>query len=182
MSRRPARLIEQGRGGRCDGIARDGAPSRSRGPPCPPGLAAFQSIQIALSALDRLEVRGRDSAGLHVMVTDHGLDLTDPTISRLLDARATDPLFTSGAVRAPGGHLSFVYKTAAEIGELGDNTARSAQIRRHPAARCGRHRQRDRSGLLAGRASHHLRPRAPAEPRGGRRGAVLAVRDGSTAT
>jgi glutamine---fructose-6-phosphate transaminase (isomerizing) len=99
--------------------------------PCgPAALAAFHSIQIALSALDRLEVRGRDSAGLHVMVTDHGLDLSDPTISRLLDARATDPLFTTGAVRAPGGHLSFVYKTAAEIGELGDNTARiRAQIR-----------------------------------------------------
>jgi len=25
-------------------------------------------------------------------------------------------------VRTPGGHLSFVYKAAAEIGELGDNT------------------------------------------------------------
>ncbi len=99
--------------------------------PCgPAALAAFHSIQIALSALDRLEVRGRDSAGLHVMVTNHGLDLSDPTISRLIDARATDPLFTTGAVRAPGGHLSFVYKTAAEIGELGDNTARiRAQIR-----------------------------------------------------
>ena len=33
------------------------------------------SIQQALSALDRLEVRGRDSAGLHVLVRDHGLDL-----------------------------------------------------------------------------------------------------------
>ncbi len=64
------------------------------------------------------------------MVTGHGLDLSDPTIARLIDARATDPLFTTGAVRAPGGHLSFVYKTAAEIGELGDNTARiRAQIR-----------------------------------------------------
>ena len=49
---------------------------------------------------DRLEVRGRDSAGLHVMVTDHGLDLSDPTISGLIGARATDPLFTTGAVRA----------------------------------------------------------------------------------
>jgi glucosamine--fructose-6-phosphate aminotransferase (isomerizing) len=33
-------------------------------------------------------------------------------------------------VRAPSGHLSFVYKAAAEIGELGDNTqALRAQIR-----------------------------------------------------
>src|SRR5205085_4652371 len=33
-----------------------------------------------------------------------------------------DPLFTSMAVRTPEGHLSFVYKAAAEIGELGANT------------------------------------------------------------
>ena len=44
--------------------------------------------------------------------------------------RRADPLFTAGAVRVADGHLAFVYKTAAEIGELGDNTARlRAQIR-----------------------------------------------------
>jgi glucosamine--fructose-6-phosphate aminotransferase (isomerizing) len=91
---------------------------------------AFHAIQVALSALDRLEVRGRDSAGLHVLVTGHGLDLTDPTIAEMLAARTADPLFGSGSVRTPDGHLAFVYKTAAEIGELGDNTARlRAQIR-----------------------------------------------------
>jgi glucosamine--fructose-6-phosphate aminotransferase (isomerizing) len=91
---------------------------------------AFHAIQVALSALDRLEVRGRDSAGLHVLVTGHGLDLTDPTIAGMLAARTADPLFGSGSVRTPNGHLAFVYKTAAEIGELGDNTARlRAQIR-----------------------------------------------------
>ena len=42
-------------------------------------------IQQALSALDRLEVRGRDSAGLHLLVTDHGLDLDVP--QRGVDAR-----------------------------------------------------------------------------------------------
>ena len=36
---------------------------------------------------------------------------------------ARDHLFRSNAVRTPEGHLSFVYKAAAEIGELGDNTA-----------------------------------------------------------
>ena len=91
-----------------------------------PGLAAveaFASIQTALSALDRLEVRGRDSAGLHVLVTGHGLDLDDPKVARLLAARQ-DRLFTSRAVRAPHGHLSFVYKAASEVGELGDNGRR----------------------------------------------------------
>src|SRR6266536_1835280 len=85
-------------------------------------IEAFTSVQISLSALDRLEVRGRDSAGLHVLVHDHGLDVDDPAIARLLDER-NDPLFGSRAVRNVGGCLSFVYKAAAEIGELGDNTA-----------------------------------------------------------
>jgi glucosamine--fructose-6-phosphate aminotransferase (isomerizing) len=81
------------------------------------------SIQQALSALDRLEVRGRDSAGLMVLVRDHGLDLEDPAVARLVAARQDDHLFRSNAVRTPEGHLAFVYKAAAEIGELGDNTA-----------------------------------------------------------
>ena len=73
--------------------------------------------------------------GLHVLVTGHGLDLDDPTIARLIAARSADPLFTSGSVRVADGHLAFVYKTAAEIGELGDNTARlRAQIARRRAA------------------------------------------------
>ena len=83
---------------------------------------AFWAVQVALSALDRLEVRGRDSAGLHLLVSGHGLDLHSPQIQALLGARTTDPLFMSLAVRAPLGQLSFVYKAAAEIGELGDNT------------------------------------------------------------
>jgi glucosamine--fructose-6-phosphate aminotransferase (isomerizing) len=87
-------------------------------------VRGFHSIQIALSALDRLEVRGRDSAGLHVLVTGHGLDLADRTVADMIAARADDPLFGARSVRTPNGNLAFVYKTAAEIGELGDNTAR----------------------------------------------------------
>ena len=44
----------------------------------PAAIEAFTSVQQALSALDRLEVRGRDSAGLHLLVSGHGLDLTAP--------------------------------------------------------------------------------------------------------
>jgi glutamine---fructose-6-phosphate transaminase (isomerizing) len=83
---------------------------------------AYTSIQQALSAIDRLEVRGRDSAGLHVLVRDHGLDVDSPAVARLMRGRASDPLFRSGTVRVVDGCLSFVYKAAAEIGELGDNT------------------------------------------------------------
>ena len=87
-------------------------------------VETYASIQIALSALDRLEVRGRDSAGLSVLVDGHGLDLADPTVARIIGERR-DPLFASGAVRSsePGGQIAFVYKVAEEIGELGDNTA-----------------------------------------------------------
>ena len=85
-------------------------------------IEAFTSVQLALSAIDRLEVRGRDSAGLHVLVTGHGLDLTSPAVATQLAARTADPLFGSTSVRVAGDSLGFVYKAAAEIGELGDNT------------------------------------------------------------
>jgi glucosamine--fructose-6-phosphate aminotransferase (isomerizing) len=91
--------------------------------PSDAAIAGFASVQAALSAIDRLEVRGRDSAGLMLLVHGHDLDLSDPAVAALLAAREGDPLFVAGAVRVtPEGHLSFVYKAAAEIGELGDNT------------------------------------------------------------
>ena len=94
--------------------------------PSDASLSAFLMVQQVLSSIDRLEVRGRDSAGIHVYVWGHGLDLTSDPVRRLLDGRADDALFTNRAVRvaatAGGDVLSFVYKAAAEIGELGDNT------------------------------------------------------------
>jgi len=93
--------------------------------PSDAAVDACTAVQLALSAIDRLEVRGRDSAGLHLLVEGHGLDVS----AIGLDDR-DDPLFRSMAVKAtPEGHLSFAYKAAAEIGELGDNTrALRAQI------------------------------------------------------
>ncbi|MGI8492507.1 MAG: SIS domain-containing protein, partial [Acidimicrobiales bacterium] len=87
----------------------------------PAALEGLWAVAVCLGSLDRLEVRGRDSAGLHVLVADHGLDLGSAEIQALVGARASDPLFTSMAVRTPEGCLSLVYKAAAEIGELGDN-------------------------------------------------------------
>ena len=84
-------------------------------------IEAMASVQVALSSLDRLEVRGRDSAGLHLMVRDHGVDVGAPAMRELFEQRR-DPLFGSGSVREHHGVLSFIYKAAAEIGELGDNT------------------------------------------------------------
>ncbi|MDP9464875.1 MAG: SIS domain-containing protein, partial [Actinomycetota bacterium] len=85
-------------------------------------LAGYLAVQQSLSALDRLEVRGRDSAGLHLFVWNHGLSLSDPALQRMLSERNRDPLFQNGSVRVAGHCLGFVYKAAAEIGELGDNT------------------------------------------------------------
>ena len=82
------------------------------------GFSALLSIQQALSGLDRLEVRGRDSAGLQILVWDHDLDDLE-----IPEDRLNDLLFRSGSVRkSSNGSLLFVYKTASEIGDLGDNT------------------------------------------------------------
>jgi glucosamine--fructose-6-phosphate aminotransferase (isomerizing) len=86
---------------------------------------AYYSIQQAFSAIDRMEVRGRDSAGVHIMVWGHGILPTDSRIVPLLAGRLDNELFASGSVRmgsSGGSAWSFVYKAAAEIGELGDNT------------------------------------------------------------
>ncbi|HSJ91829.1 MAG TPA: SIS domain-containing protein [Ilumatobacter sp.] len=85
-------------------------------------IAGYLAIQQALSAIDRLEVRGRDSAGIHVYVHDHALDLADPVVAAAVAVRGADPTYPSGSVHVDGAVLSFVYKAAAEIGELGDNT------------------------------------------------------------
>jgi glucosamine--fructose-6-phosphate aminotransferase (isomerizing) len=90
----------------------------------PAALAGYLAIQQAFSAIDRMEVRGRDSAGVHVFVWDHDLDPDDPAIAAAIAERSGDPLFQSGAVRLAGRCLSVVHKAAAEIGELGDNTRR----------------------------------------------------------
>ena len=105
-------------------------------------LAAYLAVQQAFSAIDRLEVRGRDSAGIHVFVSGHALDAGRSVVDgRAGRPRAGDPTFQSGSVRLVDGVLSFVYKAAAEIGDLGDNTramraavAADALLRRAVAA------------------------------------------------
>ena len=89
----------------------------------PAAVEACLSIHQAMTALDRLEVRGRDSAGLHLLVSGHGLDRDHPSVTEALESRGHDSSFGSGSVRLVDGVLSIVHKTAAEIGELGDNTA-----------------------------------------------------------
>ena len=86
-------------------------------------LEAFLSVHQALASLDRLEVRGRDSAGIHLLIRDHALDLDDPALQAEIARRSNDDNFGSGSVRVVDGLVSVVHKVASEIGELGDNTA-----------------------------------------------------------
>ena len=89
-------------------------------------LNGYFAIQQALSAIDRMEVRGRDSAGVGVVVWGHGLTekdvLTETSLHDGFMQRNADALFTSRSVRVENDVWTFVYKAAAEIGELGDNT------------------------------------------------------------
>src|SRR6266508_2750684 len=71
-----------------------------------------------------MEASGSIQIALAVLVSGHGLDLEAQDVAGLLAERVRDPLYTSGAVRAPGCQLGFVYKAASEVGELGDNTRR----------------------------------------------------------
>ncbi|MSY45695.1 MAG: SIS domain-containing protein, partial [Actinobacteria bacterium] len=85
-------------------------------------LEAYASIQIALAGIDRLEVRGRDSAGLHVLIRNSGLSDKDRVDIEKSDR--SDIRFGNRTIRFSGDAVGFVYKFAAEIGDLGDNTCR----------------------------------------------------------
>ena len=97
-------------------------------------MAGYLAVQQALSAIDRLEVRGRDSAGLHLFVWNHGLDRIRSGGRRSGGRAWRRSVVPIRSVRWIDGCLSFVYKAAAEIGELGDNTGCCA--RRSSATPC----------------------------------------------
>ena len=56
------------------------------------------------------------------MIRDHALDFDDPITATEIQNRSLDNDFKSGSIRVVGDQISFVYKTASEIGQLGDNT------------------------------------------------------------
>ena len=85
-------------------------------------LAGYLAIHQAFSAIDRMEVRGRDSAGISVLVTSSSFASPTPEMVAAISLRSIDPLFTNNSVRHTANTIVFVYKAAAEIGELGDNT------------------------------------------------------------
>ena len=84
---------------------------------------SYHAVSRVLDALDRLEVRGRDSAGVSVWVH---LDDADRTAVTLTADRADPLLRNASAVRTATG-ACFVHKHAALVGKLGDN---GRQLRR----------------------------------------------------
>jgi glucosamine--fructose-6-phosphate aminotransferase (isomerizing) len=110
-------------------------------------LTVYKQINSVLNAIDRLEVRGRDSAGISVMFTLEAgtVDALHKTLVRQglegeLDARREQEVLKNNgiAIHPVDGSadlvaMAFTYKVAAEIGSLGDNigTIRTA-IRKDP--------------------------------------------------
>ncbi|MFW6236881.1 MAG: glutamine--fructose-6-phosphate aminotransferase, partial [Desulfosudaceae bacterium] len=97
-------------------------------------VSLLRKINAALNSLDRLEVRGRDSAGIAVMITmaDDGFDAIEAVLSEeglweSFKERSNPEVLDNQAVsfyRDIDNHrvsLAFVYKFAAEIGGLGEN-------------------------------------------------------------
>jgi glucosamine--fructose-6-phosphate aminotransferase (isomerizing) len=103
-------------------------------------LKLYKEINAVLNGIDRLEVRGRDSAGIsiffHMADSEYEAFLQDlkiPENGRLMAAftdRINAPVLLNRnigmhSVTEKGGAarvtLSFTYKVAAEIGSLGDN-------------------------------------------------------------
>ncbi|MDD9304461.1 MAG: SIS domain-containing protein [Desulfobacter sp.] len=104
------------------------------------GLFLFKRINAVLNSIDRLEVRGRDSAGISIMCTLGAAEFETyrKTLAKagLLDGlknRTNHPILSNNSIsinqttgRDPeklSASICFVYKFAAEIGALGDNIA-----------------------------------------------------------
>jgi glucosamine--fructose-6-phosphate aminotransferase (isomerizing) len=94
----------------------------------PSEFRTYHRINFILNAIDRLEVRGRDSTGLHL-----GFRLSAEGMDRAISHLQGSGLAAEFARRSSGGDLvdrsirhfkdyvAFTYKTASIIGELGRN-------------------------------------------------------------
>lgn len=98
----------------------------------PVAVKLLKRVNFVFNNLDRLEVRGRDSAGISLFfVLDEATfsafreGLEKASLLDELDARHSDQILTNRHIRVnrldSGSSLVFTYKIAAEIGSLGDN-------------------------------------------------------------
>ena len=101
-------------------------------PPAPQTVRVFRDLNAVLNSIDRMEVRGRDSAGISILFVLSeaayerlNAELTENGLAAEFAARRTaEPLLNQGiGVRRSAGRvcLAFTYKVAREIGSLGDN-------------------------------------------------------------
>ena len=81
---------------------------------------SYLAVETVLQTVNRLEVRGRDSAGVSIWVQLDGADRA--TLAGSLTGRA-DPRLRNGSVVVTAHGACFVYKHAAIVGKLGDNGA-----------------------------------------------------------
>lgn len=99
--------------------------------PAPEAFRKYRKINFLLNSLDHLEVRGRDSAGIQISFTlPSSDDLTD-VLKRLREKGLDDDFrqrtaagdLVNGSIECPEAppFLSFTYKTASIVGELGRN-------------------------------------------------------------
>ena len=65
-------------------------------------LVGYFAIHQAFSAIDCMEVRGRDSAGISVLVTSPSFTSLSAELTALTAGRMSDPLFTNTSVRRTG--------------------------------------------------------------------------------
>ncbi|MBI5590510.1 MAG: SIS domain-containing protein [Deltaproteobacteria bacterium] len=102
-------------------------------------VGVFRKINAVLNSLDRLEVRGRDSAGISQVFIMDGPEyerfqraVEVRGLSLELSARTNQEILLNRGIslresRQQGGEprisMAFTYKVAAEIGRLGDNIA-----------------------------------------------------------
>ncbi len=103
------------------------------------GLKVFKRLNAVLNSIDRLEVRGRDSAGISIIFTftkqefeNFRQGMIKAGLSERLKQRTNHLVLTNNSLTINDTHpgpdqhfvsISFVYKFAAEIGSLGDNVA-----------------------------------------------------------
>jgi len=102
----------------------------------PSALKLFREINAVLNSIDRLEVKGRDSAGISLLLFYGNTEylefkrrLDEDSLMKNLESRATRDILTNRAISIrpdSGGDATavvFTFKVAAEIGCLGDNIA-----------------------------------------------------------
>ncbi len=106
-------------------------------------VANLRRLSAVFRSIDRIEIRGRDSAGVAVQVTFPGTDARAGFFDAVDAAGLRDALNARSALAdlpalsvcvAPESPVvTFVYKVAAEVGRLGDNVAELSRQARSDA-------------------------------------------------